>query len=37
MEHEDLLPCSQETATVPYPETDAFIPQVPTLIPVDPF
>jgi hypothetical protein len=31
------LPCSQDSATGPYPNLDASSPYFPTLFPLDPF
>jgi hypothetical protein len=37
MELEGSLPCSQQSATGPYPDPDASSPHLPTLVPYDPF
>jgi hypothetical protein len=37
MEAEGLLPCSQEPATGPCPESDESSPHLPTIFPQNPF
>jgi hypothetical protein len=37
MESEGSLPCSQDPAIGPYPDTDASTPHLPTLFPRDTF